>query len=150
MCPIQFVQIQFENALVAHTQTHRHTGTPGPQLASTSGRALARLDSGSTGMARALLMSFYCASGVLIAAIFNLIYAPVAQRIDFTIKTAAGGSREQGGSPALSQFHNAFCMFSRVSRICLPNALWPGCARMYTPSNPPPLVCLFACWHVLW
>lgn len=146
MCPIQFVQIQFENALVAHT--HRHTGTPGPQLASTSGTAPARLDSGSTGMARALLMSFYCASGVLIAAIFNLIYAPVAQRIDFTIKTAAG-RREQGagggGSAGLSQFHNAFCMFSRVSRICLPNALWPGCARMYThPLCPPSFVCLLA------
>lgn len=100
----------------------------------------------------ALLMSFYCASGVLIAAIFNLIYAPVAQptrwpTIDFTIKRGKGrgvGEQwEKGGSRGrrvgLSQFHNAFCMFSRVSRICLRNALWPGCARMYTPpfSFPP-------------
>lgn len=53
-------------------------------------------------------------------------------------------------------------MFSRVSRICLRNALWPGCARMYTvptspssyPSSPLPFchtplslssVCLFVC-----
>lgn len=47
--------------------------TPGPQLASTSGTAASRLR--PAGLHGALLMSFYCASGVLITAIFNLIYA---------------------------------------------------------------------------
>lgn len=147
MCPIQFVQIQFENALVAHT--HRHTDTPGPQLASTSGRAMARLDSGSTGMARALLMSFYCASGVLIAAIFNLIYAPVAQRIDFTIKTAAGGAGgRQRKAVSISQcILHVFACFAHLFAKCLMARM---CSYVHPLCLPSPLVCLFACWHVLW
>lgn len=144
--------------LVAHLAPNWHPH-PARQLVATSPGSLARHG--------ALLMSFYCASGVLIAAIFNLIYAPVAQptrwpTIDFTIKRGKGRSGRRGAAGGgsrvgLSQFHNAFCMFSRVSRICLRNALWPGCARMYTvPVPPSPLsfchtplcpssVCLFVC-----
>lgn len=146
--------------LVAHLAPNWHPH-PARQLVATSPGSLARHG--------ALLMSFYCASGVLIAAIFNLIYAPVAQptrwpTIDFTIKRGKGkgrmgvGAAGGGSRVGLSQFHNAFCMFSRVSRICLRNALWPGCARMYTVplpfpsfllSHPSlPFICLFVCLFV--
>lgn len=67
MCPIQFEQIQFENALArAHTW-------PPIGIHIRHGCFPARLD--PAGLHGALLMSFYCASGVLITAIFNLIYA---------------------------------------------------------------------------
>lgn len=79
--------------LVAHLAPNWHPH-PARQLLASSPGSLARHG--------ALLMSFYCASGVLIAAIFNLIYAPVAQptrwpTIDFTIKRGKGRGEGKEG-----------------------------------------------------
>lgn len=157
MCPIQFEQIQFENA----------GRTPGPQLASTSGTAARRLSLARHG---ALLMSFYCASGVLIAAIFNLIYAPVAQptrwpTIDFTIKRGKDGEgkgegegeREECRPVSISQcILHVFACFAHLFAKCLMARM---CSYVHTPPSLLPLFPssilppfpLFVCagWRVL-
>lgn len=151
--------------LVAHLAPNWHPH-PARQLHATSPGSLARHG--------ALLMSFYCASGVLIAAIFNLIYAPVAQptrwpTIDFTIKRGKGRGR-RGGSRGREECRpvsisqcilHVFACFAHLFAKCLMARM---CSYVHSPPSSLSLpffpsclfpfrlfVCLFVCarWRVL-
>lgn len=150
--------------LVAHLAPNWHPH-PARQLVASSSGSLARHG--------ALLMSFYCASGVLIAAIFNLIYAPVAQptrwpTIDFTIKRGKDGEgkgegegeREECRPVSISQcILHVFACFAHLFAKCLMARM---CSYVHTPPSllplfptppflPPSSVSLFVCagWRVL-